>query len=177
MNLSELKSLIKLENEARRRELEESEAIVGNALHGGSSLVEGALMPVCVDFDGTLVEHRYPDIGDEVPHCVEVLRKWMDGGVGIILDTMRCGADLEAAVAWCESHGIKLYGVGKCPGQERWTTSGKAYAVFSVDDRNLGVPVIKPKEGDGRPYVDWEKVDEKYTSLVLGMVSSFKEGD
>lgn len=30
---------------------------------------------IAVDFDGTIVKHRFPEIGDEVPHAVEVLKR------------------------------------------------------------------------------------------------------
>ena len=122
-------------------------------------------LPICVDFDGTMVFHHYPYIGEENKPCVEVLKKWSDNGVGIILDTMRSGNDCDEAVKWCKERGIELYGVGKDPNQEKWTNSNKCYGVFSVDDRNLGVPLIF-RDGE-RPAVDWKKVDELYTAYIL----------
>jgi hypothetical protein len=29
----------------------------------------------CVDFDGTCVMHEYPQIGDDVPNAINVLKK------------------------------------------------------------------------------------------------------
>ena len=54
-------------------------------------------MLIAVDFDGTVVEHAYPDIGEELPHAVEVLKELVEAGHQIILWTCRENhiADLE----------------------------------------------------------------------------------
>ena len=31
-------------------------------------------MTIAVDFDGTIVEHRYPKIGEEIPFATETLK-------------------------------------------------------------------------------------------------------
>ena len=31
-------------------------------------------MTIAVDFDGTIVEHRYPEIGPEIPFATETLK-------------------------------------------------------------------------------------------------------
>lgn len=129
-------------------------------------------LPICLDFDGTCVFHRYPNVGPDIPHCVETLKKWVDGGVGIILDTMRSGSELEEAIGWFKKRGIPLYGIGKEPHQHEWTESPKAYGVFSVDDRNLGTP-LRHVEGE-RPMVDWYKVDAFYTPIILGLAKVYK---
>lgn len=36
--------------------------------------------------------------------------------------------------------------------------------MFSIDDRNLGVPLIMEK--GHRPRVDWKKIDEEYSPLM-----------
>ncbi|MCD8292332.1 MAG: hypothetical protein LUC23_01025 [Prevotellaceae bacterium] len=136
--------------------------IVGKAAHQKTE----KKLPVCVDFDGCMVAHHYPHIGNENHPCVEVLKKWQKAGVGIILDTMRCGRHLQEAVDWCREHGIQLYGIGKDPHQQEWTQSTKAYGVYSIDDRNLGVP-LKCMDGEDRPVVDWEAIDHLYTGIML----------
>ena len=32
-------------------------------------------MIIAVDFDGTIVEHRYPAIGNEIPFAIETLKR------------------------------------------------------------------------------------------------------
>ena len=37
-------------------------------------------MIINIDFDGTIVEHRYPDIGKNVPGAISVITQlWLEG--------------------------------------------------------------------------------------------------
>ena len=112
---------------------------------------------ICIDFDGTIVTHEYPDIGDPVPGALEKIKELQQRGFGIILFTMRSGEKLKEAVDYLIKNGIELYGVNKNPTQERWTTSPKAYGHIYIDDAAYGCPLIYPKYG--RPYVDWSKIE------------------
>lgn len=114
---------------------------------------------VAVDFDGTIVEHNYPDIGPECPGAVETLKWLHECGAKIILWTMRSRVELVNAVAWCVGHGITLGGVNKNPDQDSWTTSPKAYAHIYIDDAALGCPLQMDSEGV-RVCVDWMGVRE-----------------
>lgn len=147
---------------------------IGNARHIQDEINDlvGKKLPICVDFDGTICVHEYPLIGEENKPCIEILKKWQENGIGIILDTMRDGKTLEEAVKWLKERGIKLYGIGKEPDQDKWTKSNKAYGIFSIDDRNLGVPLITSK--NERPRVDWKKIDELYTEQLLKMAKPYK---
>ena len=40
---------------------------------------------IAVDFDGTIVEHRYPEIGREIPFAVETLKKLIEDRHQLIL--------------------------------------------------------------------------------------------
>ena len=48
-------------------------------------------MIIAVDFDGTIVEHRYPAIGRELPFAIETLKKLAKEGHRLILWTVREG--------------------------------------------------------------------------------------
>lgn len=50
---------------------------------------------IAVDFDGTCVKHEYPEIGEDAPDAVEVLKRLNKAGVKILVWTMRCGEHLE----------------------------------------------------------------------------------
>ncbi len=50
---------------------------------------------IAVDFDGTIVEHKYPDIGMECPSALMYLRQWKAEGIKLILWTMRSGTCLD----------------------------------------------------------------------------------
>lgn len=112
---------------------------------------------IAVDFDGTCVEHNYPAIGMDVEGAVEVLRTLNKHGHRIILNTMRSGQRLEAAVRWFRDRKIELWAVNRNPEQEQWTTSPKVYADIYIDDSALGCPLIF-LEGMRRPVVNWSKV-------------------
>lgn len=113
---------------------------------------------IAVDFDSTLVEHVYPQIGDEVPYAIDTLKKYQEMGIKIILFTMRSGKELEEAIAWCKERGLEFYSINTNPAQRYWTSSPKCYANLFVDDASVGCPLIH-EEGK-RAYVDWKKVDE-----------------
>lgn len=131
-------------------------------------------MPVVIDFDSTVVTNKFPEVGVEIPHCVEVLKKWQKHGVGIVLSTMRSEGHLRDAVDWFAERGIELYGVQKDPTQDQWSDSPKTNGLFCVDDRNLGCPKTVYA---GDTVVDWEAIDELYTDEVLSAADkySFKE--
>lgn len=119
-------------------------------------------MYICVDFDGTMVDHRYPEIGEPVPGALTWLKRLQRHGAKLILYTMRSNSSehgplLGAAVQYLESNGIKLFGVNHNRDQESWTSSPKVYCDIYVDDSAFGCPLTHPK-GFSRPCVDWKKV-------------------
>ena len=116
-------------------------------------------MIVAIDFDGTVVEHRYPDIGKPVPGALEWMKEFMVRGISIMLWTMRSGEELRQAVDYCESNGIKLWGVNISIGQEEWTSSPKQYANLYIDDAAVGCPLVESKRANAtRLMVDWPRV-------------------
>jgi hydroxymethylpyrimidine pyrophosphatase-like HAD family hydrolase len=48
-------------------------------------------MIIAIDFDGTLVEHKYPEIGKEIPFAFETLRRLQQDKHRLILWTVREG--------------------------------------------------------------------------------------
>lgn len=111
-------------------------------------------MIIAIDFDGTCVEHEFPDVGADVPGAVQTLQS-LAMHHDLILWTMRSGAALRDAVQWFSERGIQLYGVNTNPEQTTWTDSPKAYAQLYIDDAALGCPLTQNRRLDGRPYVDW----------------------
>ena len=117
-------------------------------------------MYICIDFDGTMVEHHYPNIGPPLPQAFDYMKMFIERGDKIILFTMRSGTTLSDAVEFIEDNGIKLFGVNHNPKQKAWTSSPKAWGHIYIDDAALGCPLI-----DGS--VDWSIVGPK----VMGMIS------
>ena len=63
-------------------------------------------MTIAVDFDGTIVEHRYPKIGEEIPFATETLKILAKERHRLILWTVREGDLLEEAIEWCRQRGV-----------------------------------------------------------------------
>lgn len=99
-------------------------------------------MIIAVDFDGTIVEHRYPAIGKERPFAIETLKKLSQDGHRLILWTVREGRLLEEAVAFCHERGVEFYAVNRdYPEEEKEHNkhySRKLKADVWIDDRNVG---------------------------------------
>jgi len=95
---------------------------------------------IAIDFDGTIVEHRYPFIGKIRPFAFETLEALQVNGHRLILWSHRAGNKLEEAVKFCKSHGIEFYAVNKNYPEEVWNEhdSRKILADIYIDDRNLG---------------------------------------
>ena len=99
-------------------------------------------MTIAVDFDGTIVEHRYPHIGKEKPFAVQTLKQLIADGHQLILWSVREGRLLDEAVEWCKNHVLEFYAVNKdYPEEERDKNnhySRKLKADCWIDDRNIG---------------------------------------
>ena len=98
-------------------------------------------MTIAVDFDGTIVEHRYPEIGREIPFAVDTLKMLARDGHRLILWSVREGRLLDEAVAWCRERGLEFYAVNKdYPEEERSHDhySRKLKVELFIDDRNIG---------------------------------------
>ena len=99
-------------------------------------------MTIAVDFDGTIVEHKYPAIGEEIPFAVDTLKMLIRDRHKLILWSVREGHLLDEAVAWCKERGIEFYAVNKDYPEETTENnqhfSRKLKVDIFIDDRNLG---------------------------------------
>jgi len=97
---------------------------------------------IAVDFDGTIVEHKYPAIGEERPFAIDTLKLLQKEQHKIILWSVREGKLLEEAVDWCRVHGLEFYAVNRDYPEETTDNnphfSRKVKADIFIDDRNLG---------------------------------------
>ncbi len=117
-------------------------------------------MIIAIDFDGTVVKHDYPEIGEDIG-AVKVLKALQENGHQFILYTMRdnhsCGRNcLKEAADWFSKNGINLIGINSNPWQKSWTDSVKVYAPLYIDDAALGIPLKQDSQFE-RFYVDWEQ--------------------
>ncbi|WP_405372522.1 BT0820 family HAD-type phosphatase [Phocaeicola sp.] len=126
-------------------------------------------MIIAIDFDGTLVEHKYPEIGREIPFAFETLRRLQQDKHRLILWTVREGRLLDEALAFCRERGIEFYAVNRdYPEEEKGANrhySRKLKADLFIDDRNLG----------GLP--DWGTIYEMVTRKLSyeGLMRKYEE--
>lgn len=100
-----------------------------------------APLKIAVDFDGTIVEHRYPEIGKEILFAFETLRELQKQKHQLILWTYRTGKELDEAVEFCRKNGVEFYAVNKSYPEEEFDeeyASRKIEADLFIDDRNVG---------------------------------------
>ena len=95
---------------------------------------------IAIDFDGTIVEHKYPEIGKELPFATHALKALQKKGHRLILWTYRAGKELEEAVEFCSNQGLEFYAINKNYPEEKINDniSRKILADLYIDDRNLG---------------------------------------
>lgn len=96
---------------------------------------------IAVDFDGTIVEDKYPQIGKPMLFAFETLRKLQEDGHRLILWTYRSGRALREAVEFCREQGIEFYAVNASYPEEEYDvsqSSRKIHADVFIDDRNFG---------------------------------------
>ena len=116
-------------------------------------------MIIAIDFDGTIVEHKYPAIGAELPFAIDTLIKLKEEGHKLILWTVREGRLLDEAVEFCRERGLEFYAINRdYPEEEKGRNnhfSRKLKADLWIDDRNLG----------GLP--DWGTIYEMIHNKIL----------
>ena len=99
-------------------------------------------MTIAVDFDGTIVTHKYPNIGEEIPFAVDTLKMLRQDGHKLILWSVREGELLDAALQWCRDRGLEFYAVNRDYPEETTGNnphfSRKLKVDMFIDDRNLG---------------------------------------
>lgn len=103
-----------------------------------------------VDFDGTLCDYKWPEIGEpntELIGYLIMMQKMM--GARIILWTCRKGEMLKEAVKWCAGFGLKFDAVNQnLPDiiEEFGVDTRKIFANYYIDDRNFWYDDKSPKK-------------------------------
>jgi len=97
-------------------------------------------MIIAVDFDGTLCEHKYPEIGEPYFHIISRLINRKLNGDKLILWTCRDGIKLQEAINWCKELGLEFDAINEDLPEIKETftfKSQKVYADVYLDDRNI----------------------------------------
>jgi len=98
-------------------------------------------LKIAVDFDGTIVEHKYPEIGKEIMFAFKTLRVLQEQRHQLILWTYRSGKELDDAVEYCRRNGVEFYAINSSYPEEEFDEdydSRKIDVDLFIDDRNIG---------------------------------------
>jgi len=106
-------------------------------------------LTISIDFDGTIVEHKFPAIGEPMPGAFETMKDLQAAGHRLILWT--CREDywyliskqfLTDAVEFCKEHGVVFDAVNEGIEEEEFRPEGvprrKPYANYYIDDAIVG---------------------------------------
>ena len=108
---------------------------------------------IAVDFDGTLCENQWPEIGLPNTKLIKELIYRRKQGDKLILWTNRVDDKLENAVNWCKEHGLEFYAINdNLPEivESFGSNSRKVFANIYIDDRannRYDLPFAAEREG------------------------------
>ncbi len=129
---------------------------------------------IAVDFDGTIVEDKYPSIGKPILFAFETLKRLQNDGHRLILWTYRYGKRLKEAVEYCRERGIEFYAVNSSYPEEDFSLdsmSRKINADIFIDDRNAGG---FPGWGEVYQMVSGKMVNEEFSKKTKKKKGFFK---
>ena len=102
------------------------------------------------DFDGTLCENKYPDIGPPNIKLIKFLKSERKIGAKVILWTMREGVLLESALRFCKNFGLEFDAVNDNIQEMKdyyHNNPRKVFANYYIDDHNaicdIGIPMTR----------------------------------
>ena len=108
---------------------------------------------VAVDFDGTLCENAFPEVGAPKRFVIDYVKRLAAEGSKIILYTSRENGTrklLDEAVAFCKVQEIPLYAVNENPENPHAAKNGlkpsdgrKVYADLYIDDKAMNPLAIE----------------------------------
>jgi len=104
---------------------------------------------IAVDFDGTIVEHKFPEIGKLLPYAKQALQRFHELGHEIIIWTCRnqseplhpewTQAHIGAVKEFLDKNKIPYTCINSdSPNIPFYLQSRKVFADVYIDDRNLG---------------------------------------
>ena len=135
---------------------------------------------IAVDFDGTLCENAWPEIGEPRKAVIDYVLKEQREGARLILWTNRSGNALSAAVKWCAKQGIVFNAVNEnLPDvtQAFGNDCRKVFANEYIDDRAIPMPgapgrmtvfgLVRDAHDNAVKHGFWDTPPEFGTSIAL----------
>lgn len=104
-----------------------------------------------IDFDGTIVTHKFPEIGDPMPGAFSTLKALKKAGYRLVLWTCRENENewgekanhnyLDQALEFCKENGVEFDGANESLDADEWRPKEhrrKPHCRCVIDDRNFG---------------------------------------
>lgn len=107
-----------------------------------------------VDFDGTIVDHEFPDIGNEKPFAIETLKALQAEGHKVVIWTCRGEPYITPVVEWLEQRGFKPDAINSNVVNVSGFADPKIVADVYIDDRNFP------------PFKCWKEVQAQFLSTL-----------
>lgn len=120
-----------------------------------------------VDFDGTLCENKWPEIGEPNLRLIQDLIDRQKNGGRIILWTCRTEKELMDAVLWCAKYGLIFDAVNDNLPDVKAAFSGESRKVLAheyIDDRSINLYSLPFVSSVTNPQLEWAR---KETDMVL----------
>jgi hypothetical protein len=126
-------------------------------------------MKIYLDFDGTVVEHYFPEIGAENPHAIKVIARLQAAGHEIVLNTYRADIDVQhvhEALDFIHSFEKIQQPIEKFLPQKLEPRSfdldiAKESNQLYIDDIATGIPMRRNIVLEHGMMVDWVQLEEK----------------
>lgn len=149
---------IDLNGQAMRRLMQET------AEQAARDAVASLGLIIAVDFDGTLCEQAWPEIGAPKWRVINTLKaEQRRNGARLILWTNRCGDLLQEAVDWCEARGLHFDAINENLPEiiERYgSESRKISADVYIDDKALRTSTLERRLAAADPWNNETKKEE-----------------
>lgn len=103
---------------------------------------------IAVDFDGTLCENKFPEIGEPNKPIIDYLKKKQNEGDKLILWTCRNEEQTKVAVEWCQDQGLTFDAINdNLPEivEAFGSNCRKIFANEYIDDRNRSISSCREK--------------------------------
>ena len=103
---------------------------------------------IAVDFDGTLCENKWPEIGMPNEELIEYLKRRQANGEKLILWTSRNEEQTKDAVEWCKDHGLVFDAVNDNLPEIVEAFGGNCRKIFAneyIDDHNRSIGSCREK--------------------------------
>jgi hypothetical protein len=125
-------------------------------------------MKIYLDFDGTVVEHYFPEIGAENPHAIQVIARLQVAGHDIVLNTYRADIDqkhVQEALDFIHSFDEIKQPIEKFLPQKLEPRSfdlevAKESNQLYIDDIAEGIPMRRNSVLESGMMVDWIELEK-----------------